>query len=295
MSAECLVPAYTLTAHTCADGAMLACYDWPGADAYSDADGAACRGTVLLVHGLGEHMGRYDALARVLNGWGFAVRGYDQYGHGRSDGKPGTLPTDDRLLDDLAERVDAARATMLPGQPLVLLGHSMGGLVAASFVARGVRPVERLVMSSPALDPGLSAVQKMLLATLPALAPNLCVSNGLDANYLSHDAAVVQAYRADPLCHDRVSGRLARFIAVNGPAVVAHAARWTVPTLLMYAGADRLVNPAGSRAFAAKAPAAVVQVQPFEALYHEIFNEAPAGRAQVLARLNDWLGPRVRR
>ena len=279
----------TLTTHPAADGAMLACYDWPLVDA------AVARGTVLLVHGLGEHMGRYDALARVLNGWGFAVRGYDQHGHGRSNGKPGTLPADTRLLDDLTEMVDATRAAMPRGQPLVLLGHSMGGLVVGRFVALGVRPVDLLVMSSPALDPGLGAVQKLLLATLPAIAPNLCVSNGLDANYLSHDAAVGQAYRADPLCHDRVSGRLARFIADTGPAVVAHAPRWVVPTLLMYAGADRLVNPAGSRAFAAAAPADVVDVQPFEALYHEIFNEAPAERALVLARLQGWLDQRLAR
>ena len=278
---------YTLTTFAAHDGAMLACYDWPL------ARGVVTRGTVLLVHGLGEHMGRYDALALRLNHWGFRVRGYDQHGHGRSDGKPGTLPTDTRLLDDLAEMVDDTRARVCHGAPLVLLGHSMGGLVVGRFVALGLRPVDLLVLSSPALDPGLSAVQKLLLATLPRIAPNLCVSNGLDANYLSHDPAVVQAYRADPLCHDRVSGRLARFIADGGPAVVAQAARWTVPTLLMFAGADRLVNPAGSRAFAAAAPAAVVATQEFGALYHELFNEADA--APVFAQLKTWLNQRVTR
>ena len=272
----------TFAAH---DGAMLACYDWPLPRRQLQ------RGTVLLVHGLGEHMGRYDALALRLNGWGFAVRGYDQHGHGRSDGKPGTLPTDTRLLDDLAEMLDDTRERVCHGAPLVLLGHSMGGLVAARLVALGMRPVDALVLSSPALDPGLNAVQKLLLATLPRFAPNLCVSNGLDANYLSHDAAVVQAYRNDPLCHDRVSGRLARFIADGGPAVVAQAAGWTAPTLLMFAGADRLVNPAGSRTFAAAAPPAVVTTQPFEALYHELFNEADA--APVFAQLKAWLNQRL--
>lgn len=276
---------FTLSTFAAHDGAMLACYDWPLPRRQLQ------RGTVLLVHGLGEHMGRYDALALRLNGWGFAVRGYDQHGHGRSDGKPGTLPTDTRLLDDLAEMLDDTRERVCHGAPLVLLGHSMGGLVAARLVALGMRPVDALVLSSPALDPGLNAVQKLLLATLPRFAPNLCVSNGLDANYLSHDAAVVQAYRDDPLCHDRVSGRLARFIADGGPAVVAQAARWTVPTLLMFAGDDRLVNPAGSRAFAAAAPAAVVSTQPFDALYHELFNEADA--APVFAQLKAWLNQRL--
>ena len=93
---------FTLSTFAAHDGAMLACYDWPLPRRQLQ------RGTVLLVHGLGEHMGRYDALALRLNGWGFAVRGYDQHGHGRSDGKPGTLPTDTRLLDDLAEMLGVA-------------------------------------------------------------------------------------------------------------------------------------------------------------------------------------------
>ena len=278
---------YTLSTLPVADGALLACYDW------ALPRHTAARGTVLLVHGLGEHMGRYDALAQALNYWGFAVRGYDHHGHGQSQGQPGTLPSATRLLDDLAEMVDATREhmahSMPPGAPLVLLGHSLGGLVAGHFVARELRPVDVLVMSSPALDPGLNPVQKLLLATLPRIAPNLCVSNGLDTRYLSHDDAVVQAYRADRYCHDRVSGRLARFIADAGPATVAQAARWTVPTLLLYAGSDRLVNPAGSHAFAAAAPRDVVAVQSFEPLYHEIFNEAEPARSEVLAALRGWL------
>ena len=278
---------YTLSTLPVADGALLACYDW------ALPRHATPRGTVLLVHGLGEHMGRYDALAQDINRWGFAVRGYDHYGHGQSQGQPGTLPSDTRLLDDLAEMVDATRehmaSNMAPGAPLILLGHSLGGLVAGRFVALNLRPVDALVMSSPALDPGLSPVQKLLLATLPRIAPNLCVSNGLDTRYLSHDDAVAQAYRADRYCHDRVSGRLARFIADAGPATVAQAARWTVPTLLLFAGSDRLVNPAGSRAFAAAAPQSMVTVQAFEPLYHEIFNEAEPARREVLAVLRGWL------
>ncbi|WP_291478707.1 alpha/beta hydrolase, partial [Acidovorax sp.] len=247
----------TLTTFTAADGENLAVQDWPLLEGTS-------RGTVLLVHGLGEHVGRYDAVARRLNAWGFAVRGYDQYGHGESGGPRGGLTGEMRLLDDLADMVDATRARMAAHQPLVLLGHSMGGLVAARFVSMHLRPVDALVLSSPALDPGLNAVQKLLLATLPRILPNLRVGNGLDAQYLSHDPAVVAAYLADPLCHDRISARLARFIADGGPATVARAAHWSVPTLLMWAGADKLVNPAGSRAFAAAAPRGVVQSHGFE-------------------------------
>ena len=272
---------FTLTAYTASDGENLAVYDWPL------ADGRPQRGTVLLVHGLGEHAGRYHAVAHHLNAWGFAVRAYDQYGHGQSDGPRGGLNHDMRLLDDLADMVDATRARTPEGLPLVLLGHSMGGLVAARFVAMHLRPVDALVLSSPALDPGLNAVQKVLLATLPGVAPNLRISNGLDAQYLSHDPTVVAAYQADPLCHDRISARLARFIATGGPATVARAAHWSVPTLLMWAGDDRLVQPAGSAAFAAAAPRGVVESRCFDALWHELFNEQDA--APVFAALHQWL------
>jgi alpha-beta hydrolase superfamily lysophospholipase len=277
-----------------ADGQALMLHDWP-------APAGAPRAQVLLVHGLGEHAGRYAQLAGELRDWGFAVRAYDQRGHGLSGGPRGGLTHDTALLDDLTEVVDATRAERRrlgqQGLPLILLGHSLGGLVASRFVSLQRRPVDALVMSSPALDPGLSALQKLLVATLPAVAPNLRVNNGLEPRYLSHDAAVIAAYRADPLVHPKISARLARFIATAGPATVAAAADWRVPTLLLYAGADHLVNPAGSRAFEAAAasprvPPGTLSVQSFESLYHEIFNEAPAGAAAVRAALKGWLDAR---
>jgi alpha-beta hydrolase superfamily lysophospholipase len=248
------------------------------------------RGVVVLVHGLGEHAGRYQALAERLHGWGFAVWAHDHHGHGESSGARGGLPSELRLVDDLALIIDDARCEN-SGRPLVLLGHSLGGLVAASLVARGVRPVDGLVLSSPGLDPGLNGFQKALLAVLPRIAPRLRVGNGLDDNFLSHDRAVVQAYRDDPLTHDRISGRLARFLAHEGRKVQQSAAHWPVPTLLIYAGDDHLVVPAASRAFAeAAAPSGMVETQCFESLYHEIFNELDAG--PVFAALQRWLDKR---
>jgi alpha-beta hydrolase superfamily lysophospholipase len=146
------------------------------------------------------------------------------------------------------------------------------------------------VLSSPALATRLNAVQKMMLRVLPRIAPNFTVRNGLEPGYLSHDPAVVDAYRADPQVHDRVSGRLARFIADEGPLVLERARDWGVPTLLLYAGDDRLVDPAGSRAFIAAAPAPVITAHCFDKLYHEVFNEVEA--YDVFARLRQWLDAR---
>lgn len=282
-----MIPASTatLSTFTASDGDNLALRDWPV------AEGVPLRGVVLLVHGLGEHAGRYEHVARELNNWGFAVRGYDQFGHGESGGPRGGLPTAGRLVDDLAEMVQSARTRTPDGVPLILLGHSMGGLVAAQYAAAHPASIDALVLSSPALGTRASGLQKLLLRTLPRLAPNLRVGNGLQTRWLSHDPAVERAYLADPLVHDRISARLAGVITGGGRQVVAQAAQWKVPTLLIYAGRDRLVDPAGSRAFAAAAPARLVTSRCFEDLYHEIFNEQDA--QPVFDCLRRWLDERA--
>jgi len=266
------------------DGLALRRRDWPARRAH---------GTIVIVHGLGEHAGRYAHVAARLNASGWTVVGYDQRGHGTSPGPRGRLAAGDDLLADLAAVIDDARRDS--PRRLALLGHSLGGLVAARFVAGGLesprppwqRDVDALVLSSPALDIGMTALKRTLLATLERLAPNVGIGNGLDVEAISRDAAVVAAYRDDPLVHDRIAPRLVRFLADAGPAVRALAPRWQVPTLLLYACSDRLVVPAGSAAFAAAAPADVVTARAFAPLFHEIFNEPE--RDEVLAVLAAWL------
>lgn len=280
----------TYAALTTLDGQRLHVQHWPAPGP------AAARGTVLIVHGLGEHIGRYAHVAAQLNAGGWRVVGYDQRGHGRSDGPRGKINTADDLLRDLSQVIDSVRAQH-PG-PLVLLGHSMGGLIAARFVGEGVarpgetsaawqRPVDALVLSSPALAADMNPLQKLLLGTLGALAPDLAVNNGLKPAWISRNPNVVAAYAADPLVHDRITPRLARFILGGGEWVRRHAARWKVPTLLIYAGSDRCVAPAGSRDFAATAPKTMVTTREFGPLFHEIFNEPE--QAEVFAVLSAWL------
>ncbi len=268
---------------TLRDGLNLALYDWPLPMRRRP------RGVVLIVHGLGEHAWRYDAMARRLNEWGFVVRAFDQRGHGDSGGAQGTLPDDDALLDDLDEVLDDTRRHIAEpwACPLILLGHSMGGLVSATFVQRGLGKVDGLVLSSPALKAGIGALQRKLIGLLYRYAPNKTLSNGLDASKISHNPATVAAYERDRRVHDRISARLAHFIDTNGPRVLAAAPGWSVPTLLMYAGDDHLVESEGSRAFAAAAPRSTVHAQAFEGLYHEIFNEADP--SAVFGTLKAWL------
>jgi len=260
------------------DGAELALRDWPLADAGS---------TILLVHGLGEHGGRYAHVADWLNQQGHAVRAYDHYGHGHSSGPRGGLQRETQLLEHLAEVLAALRAERASEHRITVLGHSLGGLVVSAAVARGLIVPDGLVLSAPALAVDMAAWQRAVVGWLPALWPNLTLGNGLQTQYLSHDAAVVQAYLDDPLVHDRICARLGAFVAGEGERVLAQAPRWNVPTLLLYAGQDRLVNPRGSQAFAAAAPDSVVAAHCFEPLYHEIFNETDS--MPVFAALGEWL------
>ena len=259
----------------------LAVYDWV-------LPAARPLGTVLLVHGLGEHAGRYGELAAHLHQWGFAVRAYDQQGHGQSGGARGDMLRPGSLQADLCRVIDDTREQPpLTGLPLVLLGHSMGGLVVARTVAERLRPVDAVVLSSPVLGAFPSLLQKMLLATLPRVMPHLRVDNGLKAEFVARDPDVVKAYLADPLVHRRIAAGLAAWILDNGAQTLADAAQWSVPTLLLYAGQDRLVNAQASADFADAAPKAVVQAQRFEGMYHEVFNDLY--RAQVFAALKRWL------
>lgn len=268
---------------TTADGIDLALHRW--------TPDRPARGTVQLVHGLGEHCGRYASLAAALLAAGWRVVGHDHRGHGRSGGPRGALPVPDAMLRDLALVLDAVRE---PG-PHVLLGHSMGGAIAGRFVAEALapapaawsRPVDGLVLSSPALDPGLDRARTAVLAVLGGFAPLSALNNGLKPQWLSRDPAVVQAYVDDPLNHAWITPRLARMIVDDGRRVREAAPRWRTPTLLLWAGDDRCVAPRGSEAFARAAPPAIVEAQAWPGLRHELFNEPE--REAVIARLADWL------
>ena len=263
------------------EAGQLALYDWALPDDKP-------LGTVILVHGLGEHAGRYGELAAHLHQWGFAVRAYDQQGHGQSEGPRGDLLRSGSLQADLCCVIDDTRQRpALMDMPLILLGHSMGGLVVARTLAEGMRPVDAAVLSSPALGAFPNFLQKMLLATLPRVVPHLCVDNGLQADLVSRDPDVVKAYQADPLVHRRISAGLAAWILENGEKTLHDASKWVVPTWLMYAGQDKLVNAQAAADFAHAAPHAMVQAQCFEAMFHEIFNDPD--RAQVFAALKAWL------
>lgn len=261
------------------DGIDLHLNDWPAPQP---------RARMLVVHGLGEHSSRYATLAGELNAEGISVRAFDHRGHGRSQGKRGVVGKDpDCLSRDTIEIFNAyaAEGSDLP----FLFGHSMGGLVVMHAVGKlGLRP-RGLIASSPALASHAGIFDRLLSKVLLHIAPDFTVANGLPADKLSHAPGIERAYLDDSLNHNRISARLATYLFEAGPEVIAAASAWTVPTLLQIAGSDRLVDPAGARAFAHSASREVAEVHEYADLYHEIYNEAEPARTQVVADLTTWL------
>jgi alpha-beta hydrolase superfamily lysophospholipase len=264
-----------------ADGTPLFVTDW----ASDLAEGGNAQGGVVLMHGLGEHSGRYNHVARFFNDLGFAVRAYDHRGHGRSGGARGDVPDDDRMMSDAKLVVDDF-TRQLKAPPL-LLGHSMGGLMAARFAAQNVAPLRALILSSPALAISLSGVQKVLLKILSACAPGFGVPNGLEQRYLAHDATVVEAYAKDPLVHGKISARLLQSMLASVRIAHAGAATIRVPTLMIKSGDDHIVDARGSDIFFGLLQPGIATIRNYPQFYHEIFNEAEAHA--VFEDVRTWL------
>ncbi|WLI89657.1 lysophospholipase [Massilia sp. R2A-15] len=263
-----------------ADGTLLYVTDYllPAAQA---------RGSVVVMHGLGEHSGRYRHLAGFLNECGLSVRCYDHRGHGRSQGRRGDVIYGDPMLQD-AEIIIEDFSTRF-AEPPFLFGHSMGGLFATRFALAAMSPLRGLILSSPALALRMSPFQHRMLKLMSALAPSLGVPNGVSAGLLSHDPKVVAAYKADPLVHHRISARLLRSMLSSIDYCQSHAGALATPTLMLVSGDDRVVDIEGSRRFLLRVPPGMAVMREYDRLYHEIFNEPDA--QQVFDDLKGWLEP----
>ena len=261
-----------------ADGTMLYVTDYllPAAQA---------RGSVVIMHGLGEHSGRYRHIAGFFNECGISVRCYDHRGHGRSQGQRGDVINGDPMLQDAEIIIEDFSVRF--AEPPFLFGHSMGGLFAARFALAGLAPLRGLILSSPALALTMSPFQHRMLKLLHAVAPSLGVPNGLPRAFLSHDPKVVAAYKADPLVHGRISARLLRSMLRSIDYCQAHAAEMRIPTLMLVSGDDHLVDAEGSKRFFAKLPPGLAQMHVYDGMYHEIFNEVDSQRP--FADLKAWL------
>jgi len=241
-----------------------------------------------VVHGYAEHSGRYDELATWYARRGLAVHAYDHRGHGRSEGARCHVDRFEQLLDDLDRVLERAREEH-PGLPVILLGHSMGGLVVAAFLADRRPAIAAAVTSGAALavGPGASRTRLAAARLLRRVTPRLALGSGLDPRGLSRDPEVVRRYLEDPLVYRTMTPSLAVELITTIPRVAARAVEVQVPLLLLHGSDDPLCPIEGSRAFHGGLQVPGSGFRAYPGLRHEIFNEPE--RERVFADLLDWL------
>lgn len=272
-------------------------------DSFSGADGATvyfqywqpdadARALILIAHGAAEHGGRYQAFAEHFTGLGYAVAALDHFGHGRSDGGRCCM----RSLDDQVHNVAQFRQCMterLPGLPLVLLGHSMGGLIACLLLLQEQHEYAACVLSGAAIKTPMEPPvwQLVLLKLLSRLAPNLGVMQ-LDASGVSRDEAVVEHYINDPLNHGgKMTARMVVELFRGMQVVQQRAPEIQIPLLILHGGADSMTSAEGSQFLHNHAGSKDKTLSIYPGLYHEIFNEPE--RLQVYADVESWLAERL--
>ena len=245
------------------------------------------RWTFVIVHGLGEHGGRYRHLAAWFAPRGATAYAMDQRGHGRSGGQRGHAPSLDALLDDV--ELVIRRAADEAGGPLVLVGHSFGGLLAIAYALDRPARLDRAIFSAPALVPKVKvpAWKQALAVVLPKIAPKASFANEIDPNVLSRDPGVGRVYVSDPLVHKQITAGLYASTIARGESFIARAPELRVPFLLLHGRDDQIVDPSGSERFFAGATAPGRAFCLYPGLYHEIFNEVE--KEKVFQDIDSWL------
>ena len=284
MSDGLLPPPAASSTLRAADGTRLHALRWPA---------ERPRAALLLSHGLGEHAGRYAALARDLTPRGIEVHALDHRGHGRSGGARAYTPRFGRYVDDFEAFRRHAAGALPPGLPLFVLGHSLGGLIALRWLeSAGGEGLAGAVLSAPLLGVRKEAPRwKLALSgTLSKVLPWLPLGNEIDPAELSSDPAYVRSYREDPLVHGRITPRLyTEMMAAIGDAF-ADAGRLPRPLLFLVPGADSIVREEETLRFA-EGLAGDVTVERYPGFRHESLNERD--RARPVADVVRWIEARI--
>jgi alpha-beta hydrolase superfamily lysophospholipase len=268
---------------TARDGTSLLVRDWPAADPWV---------SMLLVHGLGEHSGRYEHVGAHLASAGIAVHSYDHRGFGGSGGERAYVDRWEQYHEDLEDRLATVRggagAAGAGDVPVVLYGHSMGALIALGYTLTERPKADLLVLSAPAIDSAIDPWRKAVARVLSRITPHATIANGIDGALLSRDPAVAERYISDPANWPRSTLRFGAFGLAEQARCRADLGRLHLPTLVIHGGDDALVPTAISERMAALLSVTRV-VHP--GLRHEMHNE-PEWK-EVLDGVVTWLKERA--
>lgn len=256
---------------------------------YQAWTGDKSRGTLVVTHGLGEHSECYNRLANGLLPGDWDVYSWDLRGHGRSEGKRGTIRDFTDYCDDLKCFVEFVRKDT-GGKPIVLLGHSMGGLVVASAVIKhGDMGAKSLCLSSPLFGIAVQVpkLKESLGKMVASVLPSLTLHNEINYGDLTHDHKVIEEYEKDVLRHDRISTFLFVEMLNTVDFAIEHAPKIKMPLYMQLSGDDRIVSRKRAELFFERAGSEKKELKVYEEYYHEIFNEV--GRDTVYSDLKSWL------
>ena len=247
-------------------------------------------GILCLIHGLGEHIGRYEHVAQYLTRSGYALMGVDLFGHGRSPGPRGHLGPYWRIMAVVKECLQEAER-QAPGAARFLYGHSMGGNIVLNYVARENPEIAGAVVTSPwlRLAVPLPRVAEWALGLVSRVRPAFAQPNRLASSHLSRDPAVGARYDVDPLVHNMISAETFWGVSRAARWVMGHPERIRLPLLLMHGSADAITDPAAS-AELAEGIGANCTLKQWDGFYHELHNEPE--KTRVLEFLRDWIDSR---
>jgi len=245
------------------------------------------KAVLAIVHGFGEHSGRYGNVVDWFVPQGYAAYGFDLRGHGRSPGPRGYVNEWAEFREDVQAFLTLVHEQE-PGQAIFLLGHSMGGLIVLEYALRYPEGLSGVVASGPLLaQASISPFLIMMSKLLSSVMPHFTLNTKLDAATISRDPAVVEAYVNDPLVHSLGTPRLSTALTQAIEWTQAHAAEMRIPCLILHGGDDRLVPPEGSRVFYENVTLADKERQVYEGYFHEVYNDV--GKERVLAAVEAWI------
>lgn len=256
-----------------ADGTILFTREWEAEEP---------KANMLLVHGLGEHCGRWDHVGRFFAEGGYTVYSFDLRGHGRSGGPRTDVESFDDFLSDVSV---VARYDVMPaGLPWVLYGHSMGGLIAARYLTTAEPQPAAAILSAPALSADVPVVLRWTAKGLGSVWPGLRFPSSITGEQLSRDPTVGEAYFADPLVETKVTARFGKELFAAQEDTVARLDQIDVPTLVIHGGRDELVPATASEPLESLD---CVEREVYPDLCHEMHNEPE--QDQVLEDVSGWL------
>lgn len=246
------------------------------------------KATIMISHGYAEHSGRYDDFANFLVKNGFSIFALDHRGHGKSGGEAAHVDSFSQYVDDLHKFRQLVQEQI--SNPLYLLGHSMGGVIAGLYAIKFQSNLAGLILSSPYLKNAVKvpAIKLALAGLIAKVTPKLVVVPPLDANLVSHDQEIVEKYKNDPLNYtEGTKARMGSELINAGPMVLKDAGRINLPTLLLYGDDDKIADPEGSKELFEKLGAKDKTLSGYKGYYHEILNEVE--REKVYMDILDWL------